>query len=60
MKLARIFGYLGLIWGVLRLDEYYFFGDLHHGYALAWAIQALVFGIAVLFLAKEKPENKNQ
>jgi len=57
MKLARIFGYLGLIWGALRLAEYYFFGDLHQGDALTWAVQALVFGIAILVLAKEKSQS---
>ncbi|HEY4474423.1 MAG TPA: hypothetical protein VJC06_00670 [Candidatus Paceibacterota bacterium] len=59
MKLARIFGYVGLIWGALRLAEYCFLGDLHRGYALAWAIQALVFGVAILALTKEKSESRS-
>jgi len=59
MKMARIFGYLGLVLGVLRLAEYYFFGDLHRGYALAWAVQALVFGVAILTLTKEKSQNRS-
>lgn len=53
MKVARLIAYLGLVFGALRLAEYYFFGDLHRGYALAWAIHALASGIAILWLTRK-------
>lgn len=56
LKIARwIFcvGGLGVV--VLRLGEYYFLGDWHHGYALAWIVHALVtVPIALWFIRREE------
>lgn len=59
MKFARRCAYVGLLVGALRLLEYYFLGDLHHGYALAWAIHALVSSVLILWLVKRE-ENKSK
>lgn len=56
MKLVRVFGYGGIVLGLIRFTEYYFFGDIHHGYALAWAFHALLSGLAILYLVRKKPE----
>lgn len=55
--MARIFGWVGVIFGILRLLEYFFFGDLHSGYALGWAIHAFVSGILLLWLSEEKRQS---
>lgn len=59
IRFVRILAHIGIFIGLLRLVEYHFFGDLHRGYALAWAIHALVSGVLILLLtAKEAEQQK--
>ena len=62
MGIIRVFAYIGIGMGTLRFLEYFIFGDLHRGYALAWAIHALASGIILLWItrndtADSKPDN---
>lgn len=53
MNFYRIFGYIGVVLGLLRFFEYYFLGDIHGGYALAWATHAFISGVALLWLTRK-------
>lgn len=54
MNFVRLAGYGGIVLGLLRLLEFYFFGDLHRGYALAWALHALVSGVLIIWLTRKE------
>lgn len=54
MRFARVMAYVGIAVGILRLLEFYFFGDLHRGYALAWAAHALISSVLILWLVKRE------
>lgn len=59
MKVAKWIVYIALTVGVFRLIEYYFFGDLHRGYAFAWYIHALVTApLALWFIRREEKKIK--
>lgn len=54
MEPARIFGYGGIVLGLVRFLEYSFVGDTHRGYALVWMVHAFVSGVAILWLTRKK------
>ena len=53
-KFARGICYIGLIVGVWRLAEFYLYGDLHQGHAIAWAVHALVSAPLALWLIRRE------
>ncbi len=51
LKVAKWIGYIATVVGILRLADYYFYGNASHNYALAWAFHALIAGPIVVWLS---------
>lgn len=64
MKIARWIGYVVIGVGILRVVEYYCYGDVHNHHAIVWALHALIAGPIVVWLTfwlpkKEKEQREN-
>lgn len=60
LKVAKWAGYIAIILGILRLVDYYFYGNAHHLYALAWALHALITGLLMIWLSKWISNKENR
>lgn len=60
MKTARWIGYTAIVVGVVRIVDYYYFGNAHHHHALVWALHALIVGPIVIWLTFWIPKKEKE